>query len=238
VFTRAYEKVVSKQLEVLKPKAIIVLGKTADKVLGKYYRGKAPGYHVVPGTIGWSYITDAAKEAIDKIRQGIGSSQTTSGKTEPEKIQVKAPEEHAAEKTNDLGLKRTCGFSNLLEEHFKKIGDRNMVELAKGAINGALDLSDSIKIEANTQWIKLMMPGYFFGIGPMANGFNLAFRSRYIDLGNLSPYKSSRGEGEDWVYIRIKPDAKISVQDIIEIVKKVNKVPSDIKQTTGTEESE
>ena len=102
-----------------------------------------------------------------------------------------------------------------------------MVELAKAAINGTLDLSRAARIEANTQWIKLMLPSYEFGIGPMVDGFNLAFRSRYIGLGNLEPYKSSRGKDEQWVYVRIKPDAKINLDDIMEIVKKVNKLPAD-----------
>jgi len=131
---------------------------------------------------------------------------------------------------NNLSLKKTCGYSELLETHFDKMADRDMKELAKSVINGALDLSDSIRIEANTQWIKLMMPEYTFGIGPMVNGFNLAFRSRNIDLGNLSQYRSKRGEGEEWVYVRIKPDVKIALNDIMEIVKKVNKMPSDIEK--------
>lgn len=139
------------------------------------------------------------------------------------------------ENKNELGLKRTYGLDSVLGDHFKKIGDTTMKELAKNVINETLSLSDEIKIEANTQWIKLMMPGYYFGIGPMVDGFNLAFRSRNIGLGNLTPYKSRRGEGEDWVYVKIKTDAKVTVQDIMEIVEKINKIPLGIKRVTTDE---
>ena len=132
------------------------------------------------------------------------------------------------ENTKDLGLRKTCGFTSMLEDHFKTIHDRDMINLAKTTINATLDLSDSINIEANTKWIKLMMPGYYFGIGPLADGFNLAFRSKNIDLGKLTPYRNPRGKDEDWIYVEIRPEAQITVEDIMEIVKKVNRVPADI----------
>ncbi|MBF0217741.1 MAG: hypothetical protein HQL30_12205 [Candidatus Omnitrophica bacterium] len=70
-FIRAYDKIVSKQLEILKPRAIVVLGKTTDNILGMYYRDKVPGYYVIPGTTGWRYITKEAHEAIEAMRGDI-----------------------------------------------------------------------------------------------------------------------------------------------------------------------
>jgi len=237
-FSKAYDKIVSNQLEALKPRAIIVLGKTTDKVLGRYYRDKAPAYYVIPGTRGWTFITDEAKEAIEGIDLNIEGVFKPGEDRKSESIEVNSPKEYVMEKNNDLGLKRTCGYEGLLKDHLKKIGDRKMTELVKGAINGALDLSNSIRIEANTQWIKLMMPSYEFGIGPIVDGFNLAFRSRNIDLGSLAPYRSSRGEGEQWVYVRIKQEAQVTVEDIMDIVKKVNKLSADVKKVVDDEEME
>ena len=235
-FIRAYDRIISKQLEILKPRAIVVLGKTTDNVLGRYYRDKAPGYYVIPGTIGWRYVTKEAEDAIKVMKMDIVGGSKIKAEQEANSIKGSPIVVEEVEKNSGLRLKRTCGFESFLEDHFKKIGDKTMVELAKSIINGALDLSSFIRLEANTQWIKLMMPGYFFGIGPMVDGFNLAFRSRNIGLGNLAPYKSRRGEGEDWVYVKIKPNAKVTVQDIMEIVEKVNKVPLDLKRATTDEE--
>jgi len=72
-FLNSFEKVVSKQLEILRPAVTVVLGKGVNNKAGGYYRKMAVKYYVVPGTSGWTYIKEEARQMIDKMASDIGN---------------------------------------------------------------------------------------------------------------------------------------------------------------------
>lgn len=76
-FQKAKDLVVSKQIEVLRPKTIIVFGTTTDNIIGHYYRSIAPTYYVVPGTRGWSHITPNAESVFQQIGHDLSGSTIT-----------------------------------------------------------------------------------------------------------------------------------------------------------------
>jgi len=96
-FQKSFEKVVSKQIKILKPRTIVILGKRTNDLVGSYYKDKAEKVYVVPGTPGWTYIKKEAREMIDKIAAEFGkplvfgkSFSNSKSSTKSEKKQKKA----------------------------------------------------------------------------------------------------------------------------------------------------
>ena len=72
-FHRAKDLVVSKQISFLKPKTLIIIGKTTGNVIGDYYRSVVSNCYVVPGTKWWRYITPEAEKVFKRISQEKGN---------------------------------------------------------------------------------------------------------------------------------------------------------------------
>jgi len=76
VFRRASDLVISKQINFLQPKMIIIIGKTTDNIIGDYYRSVVSKYYVVPGTKWWTRITREAEEVFERISRETGNGES------------------------------------------------------------------------------------------------------------------------------------------------------------------
>ena len=69
----SWAKIVEPTLSVLRPRAIVTLGKKAGSVVGRLYSGARPVF-CVPRTIGDTYVSDAALAAHDGMRRQLAAA--------------------------------------------------------------------------------------------------------------------------------------------------------------------
>lgn len=63
----AWERIVAPTIALLRPRALVALGKKADKIVTRWHSG-SEGYFCVPRTIGDTYVSAEADEVLSRIR--------------------------------------------------------------------------------------------------------------------------------------------------------------------------
>jgi len=113
-----------------------------------------------------------------------------------------------------------------LKQHLDRIVDVQIKKLVQELINKTIALSSDIKIRLNQNWVQFLMPKYVCGISCRKKGFQIAFKPIDIDLTPLDKdtMQIRYEDAANWVYVSVKNDSAITVDDLMVIIKRARKI--------------